>query len=159
MGELSFGMLKITDQYFWNFWLLVLFGVLLVMATIILETESRIPLSELSLFDLTIIVLASWRLMRFVSSDGTTKFFREQFYDLKKTVRTLTLEKPVAGPRRTILDIILCPWSFGLGSTALVTFFYLLTTYAIVPVMLLALSGVVALFELVARLLIKKGED
>lgn len=152
-------MLKITDQYFWNFLFLIFFGVLLVMATIILDTESRIPLAELSLFDLAVMVLASWRLMRFISADGTTKFFREQFYDLKKTARTLTLEKPATGPRRTILDVLLCPWSFGLGSTALVTFFYLLTTYAILPVLLLALSGVVSLFELSTRVLIKKGED
>ena len=152
-------MLKITDQYFWNFIFLIFFVVLLVLATIILETESRIPLAELSSFDLAVMVLASWRLMRLVSADGTTKFFREQFYDLKKTARSLTLEKPATGPRRTILDVLLCPWSFGLGSAALVVFCYLLTTYAILPVLLLALSGVVSLFELTARVLIKKGEE
>jgi Protein of unknown function (DUF1360) len=95
-------MIKITDQYFWNFVFLAFFGFLLIMATIILDTESRIPLSALSKFDLAVIVLASWRLTRLFSSDTTTKFFREQFYDLKKTTRTITLEKPVAGPRRTI---------------------------------------------------------
>ena len=144
-------MLKITDQYFWNFVLLAFLGFLLIMATIILETETRIALSELQLVDFALITLASWRLMRFFVSDGTTKFIREQFYDLKKTARTLTLEKPVSGPRRTILDIMLSPWSFSLGVTALVTFLYLLTAYAVFPVMLLALSGVVSFLELIVE--------
>lgn len=141
-------MIKITDQYFWNFVFLVFFVCLVVMATIILDTESRLLVTELGKFDVAVIVLASWRLVRFFSSDGTTKFFREQFYDLKKTVRTITLEKPLNGPRRTVLDIILSPWSLGLGLTAVVTFLYLISAYFFYPVLFLAVSGLVALLQM-----------
>ena len=129
------------------------------MATIILDTESRIPLSDLSKFDLAVIILASWRLQRFFSSEATTKFFREQFYDLKKTARTITLEKPVAGPRRTILDIILSPWSFGIGMTALVTFCYLISAYTLYILLLLALSALVSLLELCAQYLTTRTKE
>ncbi len=152
-------MIKITDQYFWNFVFLSFFGFLLIMATIILDTESRIPLSELSKFDLAVIILASWRLTRLFTSDITTKFFREQFYDLKKTARTITLEKPPTGPRRTILDIILSPWSFGIGMTALVTFCYLISAYTVYVLLLLALSGLVALLEVCTQYLTAKGKE
>lgn len=152
-------MIKITDQYFWNFVFLAFFGFLLIMATIILDTESRIPLSELSKFDLAIIILASWRLTRFFSSDTTTKFFREQFYDLKKTTRTITLEKPLVGPRRTILDVILSPWSLGIGMTALVTFCYLLSAYTLYILLLLALSGLVSLLEVCTQYLTTRTKE
>jgi Protein of unknown function (DUF1360) len=152
-------MIKITDQYFWNFVFLAFFGFLLIMATIILDTESRIPLSALSKFDLAVIILASWRLTRLFSSDTTTKFFREQFYDLKKTTRTITLEKPVTGPRRTILDIILSPWSFGIGMTALVTFCYLISAYTLYVLLLLALSGLVALLEVCTQYLTTRAKE
>lgn len=152
-------MIKITDQYFWNFVFLLFFVSLVVMATIIVDTESRLVITDLGKFDVAIIVLASWRLVRFFANDGTTKFFREQFYDLKKTARTATLEKPATGPRRTILDIILSPWSFGLGITFLVTFCYLISAYLFYPILLLALAGLVSLLQIVAQLLEYKTEQ
>ncbi len=141
-------MIKITDQYFWNFVFLAFFSFLLVMASIILETEARIPFSDLGLFDVGLIILSSWRLVRFFNQDSTTKFFREQFYDLKKTARSYSLEIPKTGPRRTILDIMLNPWNFSMGVVALVTFVYLLTSYAVYPLIILAFSGLISLIEL-----------
>lgn len=142
-------MLKITDQYFWNFVFIIFFGFLLVMAVIILETESRIKLAEVSLFDLALITLASWRLTHFFGVDHTTKFLREQLYDLKQTTKSLSLEKPKAGPRRTLIDLITSPYSFGLWMTTSVTFFYLLSAYAFYIVVILALSAIVALLQII----------
>lgn len=146
-------MIKITDQYFWNFLFLAFFAFLLVMAAIILQTETRIPFAELGMLDAALIIVSSWRLTQLIAHDHITKFFREQFYLLKKTARTLTLEKPIGGARQTILDILLSPWSLGLGVTALVTFFYLLTSYAVYPLLVLALSGLVSLLALGSELL------
>ena len=119
------------------------------MGVIILDTESRIPLSELSLFDFSIITLASWRLVRFVAYDNITKFFREQFYDLKNTGRSFSLIKPKTGPRRTLIDLVTSPWNLGLWMTALVTFFYLMTAYALYPLLFLALSSLVTFLQLI----------
>ena len=143
-------MIKITNQYFWHLFFLLFFVVLIVMGVIILDTESRIPLSELGLFDMAVITLASWRLVRFVAYDNITKFFREQFYDLKKTGRSFSLTKPQTGPRRTIIDLIVSPWNLGLWMTASVTFFYLITPYALYPLLFLTLSALVALLQLVS---------
>jgi hypothetical protein len=152
-------MIKITDQYFWNFIFLTFWLFLVVMATIILETEARLTWAELSLLDGVLIVLGSWRLVRLLSSDSTTKFFREQFYDLKKTARTVSLEVPATGPRRTILEVLLNPWNISLGVVSLVTFVYLLTSYAVYPLVLLALSGVVSFIELATRYLSNRLEE
>ncbi len=152
-------MIKITDQYFWNFVFLTFFVFLLVMATIILETEARIPFTELGIFDVSLIVLSTWRLGRLLSSDPMTKFLREQFYDLKKTARSYALEVPATGPRRTILDILLNPWQLSLGLVALVTFCYLLTNYAVYPMLLLAFSGLISLLETGYNHLAQRGEQ
>jgi hypothetical protein len=151
-------MLKITDQYFWNFVLLVFLGVLVVMGAIILDTEARIQFSDLGLFDIALITLGSWRLTRFLSSDTTTKFLREQLYDLKKTTKSYSLEVPKTGPRRTLLEIILSPWNLSLGITALVTFCYLLSAFTIYPLILLSISGLVSLLQISTEFLEKKVE-
>jgi len=149
-------MLKITEQYFWNFVFLTFFFVLVIVGSIILETESRFLVSDITWFDAVLVVLGAWRLTRFVTSDSTTKFFREQFYDLKKTTRSLTLEVPTTGVRRAILEVLLNPWNISLGVGALVIFVYALTPYAVYPIALLALSGVVSLLETGTNLLLQK---
>lgn len=140
-------MIKITDQYFWNFIFLTFLGLLVVMATIIISTESRLALTDIGPLDATLIILSSWRLMRLVSTDPSTKFFREQFYELRKTLKSYSLKIPEAGPQRTILEIILSPASLSLGVVFFVTFFYLITSYAVFPLLLLAFSGVILWIE------------
>lgn len=152
-------MIRITDQYFWNFVFSAFFLILVIMGAIILETESRIPLAELSLVDYTLITLASWRLTRLFVFDIITKFFREQFWDVKKIGRGYHLEKPKAGPRRTLADLLDCPWCFGVWATATVIFFYLITPYAVFPVVLLAISGVATFLQLLSNLVGHKAEQ
>jgi hypothetical protein len=152
-------MLRITDQYFWNFVFGIFFVILIVMGCIILETESRIPLRELSLFDYVLITLASWRLNQLIIYDVTTKFFREQFWDLVKVGRGYQLEKPKVGPRRTIADILDCPWCLGVWSTALVTFFYLITSYSMFPMVILALSGIATFLQLLTNFISQRAEQ
>lgn len=152
-------MIKITEQYFWNLVFLSFWGMLVVMAAIILDTEARIPFAELTLTDIALITLATWRLTRFLASDTTTKFFREQFYDLKKTARSYSLEVPTQGPRRTVLEILMSPWNAGLGIGSLIIFVYLLTPFAVYPVALLALSGLVGILDTGTNFLARKNSE
>ncbi len=134
------------------------FFVLVIMGAIILQTESRIPLTELTLTDYVLITLATWRLVRLFVYDAITKWFREQFYDVVKVGRGSELAKPKVGPRRTLADLLSCPWCFGVWAAATVTFFYLITPYAIFPVILLALSAVATFLQLLANLVGHKAE-
>jgi Protein of unknown function (DUF1360) len=152
-------MLRITDQYFWNFVFSIFFLALVAMAAIILESESRIRLNELVLADYVLITLASWRLTRLFVYDAITKFFREQFWDLKKVGKGFVLEKPKIGPRRTLADLLSCPWCFGVWATAMVTFLYLISSYMVYPVLILALSGVATFLQLLSNLVGHKAEQ
>jgi len=152
-------MIRVTDQYFWNIVFGAFFAILVVMAAIILHTESRIPLTELTLTDYVLLTLATWRLVRLFVYDAITKWFREQFYDVVKVGRGLELVKPKTGPRRTLADLLSCPWCFGVWAAAMVIFFYLITPYAIFPVILLALSAVASFLQIFANLVGHKAEQ
>jgi len=152
-------MIRVSDQYFWNFVFSVFFLILIVLGAIILETESRILLTELSVVDYTLITLATWRLVRLFVYDAVTKFFREQFWDVVKVGRGYRLEKPKSGPRRTIADLLSCPWCFGVWAAALVVFFYLITPYAVFPIILLAISAVASFLQVFSNLVGHKAEQ
>lgn len=152
-------MLRITDQYFWNVVFSLFFLLLVIMGAIILQTESRVALNALTLTDYVLVTLASWRLVRLFVYDAITKFFREQFWDVVKVGKTYALEKPKVGPRRTLADLMSCPWCFGVWATASVLFFYLLTPYAVFPVVVLALSAVASFLQLLANLVGNKAEE
>lgn len=152
-------MIRVTDQYFWNIVFSTFFVILLVLFVIILETESRIPLNELALVDYVLITLASWRLTRLFVYDHITKFLREQFLDAKKVGRGYRLEKPKTGPRRTLADLFSCPWCFGVWSATIISFVYLLTPYAVYPVIILSIAAVATLLQLFANVVGHKAEE
>jgi hypothetical protein len=152
-------MIRITDQYFWNVVFILFYIGLLTMAAIILQSEARIPYNELSLTDYALITLASFRLTRLFVYDSMTRFLREQFYDAKVVRTKVTLVKPATGPRRTLADLIGCPWCFGVWATTCVIFFYLLTPLTILPTVILAVSGVATLLQLFANMIGWKAEQ
>lgn len=146
-------MIRITNQYFWNIVFSLFFLVLVAMGAIILEGEARIAYTDLSVTDFVLVTLATFRLTRLFVYDGITKFFREQFYDAKKTKTGIVLEKPTGGPRRTLADLLSCPWCIGIWMSATVTFFYLWTPYAIFPTILLAIAALSTTLQLLANLI------
>lgn len=152
-------MLRVTDQYFWNFVFAVFFAVLVVMGVIILDGEAYKTPGELTLFDITLITLATWRIIRLFVYDAITKFFREQFWDAKKVRGSLILEKPATGPRRTLADLLSCPWCFGAWAAAFTTFFYLLTPWAFYTVLFLAVAAVATFLQLLSNLIGHKAEQ
>lgn len=152
-------MIRITDQYFWNVVFLLFYIGLLVMAIIILQSEARIAYADLTILDLTLISLASFRFTRMFVYDNMTKFIREQFLDTKMVRNKITLVKPVTGPRRTLADLVGCPWCFGVWATTCVTFFYLLTPLAYVPILILALASIATMLQLFANMIGWKAEQ
>jgi hypothetical protein len=151
--------MRITDQYFWNVVFSLVFLLFVFMGTIILEGEAYRTYDSLRPLDLVLITLASFRLIRLVLHDKITAFFREQFYDAMPGKGGFVLIKPEKGPRRTIADLLSCPWCFGVWAAATVTFFYLLTPYALFPVLLLAIAAVASMLQIIANLIGWKAEQ
>ena len=151
--------MRITDQYFWNVVFGVFFLILVFMATIILEGEAYKPLSTLTVFDYVLMSLATFRLVRLFVYDKITAFFREQFYDVVSSKGDMILVKPEHGPRRTLADLMSCPWCFGMWAGGMVTFFYLLTPYAFYCVVLLAIGAVGSFLQILANFIGWKAEQ
>ena len=152
-------LMRITDQYFWNVVFLIFFICLVFMATVILESEAYKEYVDLTLLDYVLLTLASFRVVRFVVYDKIFAFFREQFYDATEYKGQTVLVKPEGGPRRTLADLLSCPWCFGVWATAMVSFIYLLTPYAFFPVMFLALSAIVSFLQILANLIGWRAEQ
>jgi len=133
---------------------------LMTMGMIILSTEAQIAYVDLTFFDIAIISLASFRLIRLFVYDAMTKFIREQFYDAKVTkAGKVTLYKPLKGPRRTLCDLMGCPWCFGVWASAIVIFCYLLTPLAFFPILLLAISAIATWLQLFTNMIGWKAEQ
>jgi hypothetical protein len=153
-------MIRITDQYLWNIVFMLFYLGLLTMGMIILDSEAHIRYADLALLDLALISLASFRLIRLFVYDAMTKFLREQFYDAKVTkTGKVTLYKPLKGPRRTLCDLMNCPWCFGVWATTMVVFFYLLTPAAFIPVLILAISAIATWLQLFTNMIGWKAEQ
>ncbi len=152
-------MFRVTDQYFWNFIFSTFFLIMVVLGAIILDGETRIPFEELSLTDYVLMSLATWRLTRLFVYDAITKFIREQFWDVVKVGKGFVLEKPKFGPRRTLADLLSCPWCFGMWAAATVIFFYLLTPFAVFPIMLLSIGAVGSFLQIFSNLVGHKAEE
>jgi len=151
--------MRITDQYFWNVVFLLFFLCLIFMGAVIIESIGYKTYSTLTLTDFVLITLATFRIIRLVVYDKIFAFFREQFYDATEYKGKVVLVKPESGPRRTLADLLSCPWCFGVWASATVSFLYLLTPYAFFPTLLLALSSVATFLQLLANLVGWKAEQ
>lgn len=151
--------MRFTDQYFWNIVFMAFFLSIVTTGVLILEGDPEGALHDISLFEFVLLSLASFRLTRLVVYDKITAFFREQFYNAKTLKKSVILEKPISGPRRTLADLLSCPWCFGMWAGATVVFFYELSPYAYYPILMLAISGVGTMLQLAANLVGWKAEQ
>ena len=115
-------------------------------------TPRSIPLS-----DFLLITLATFRLTRLFVYDKITLWLRDLFIEKIETSTegVIFVERVgfVNGPRRTISDLLNCPWCISVWFALLITFFYFLSPLAWFFILVLALSGVGALLQLTANLI------
>lgn len=151
--------MRFTDQYVWNVVFLLFFAALILFAGFMLETRAYRSIYFMTIGDALIISLASFRVIRLVVYDKIFAFFREQFWDARETENGVVLTKPARGPRRTIADLLSCPWCFGVWASAMVTFFYFLTPIALFPTIFLALAGVATFLQLLSNMVGWRAEE
>ena len=150
-----------NEQNLWNFIFSVIFAVILLLMTAGLgDISARV--SAVSAIDFFILALASFRLTRLFIYDKITQFVRDFFLDIEESPRgsdTTVKIKPRAGPRRTIADLLDCPWCTGVWLALFATFFYFYTPYAKFPLLVLAIAGLATLFQLFANAIGWKAEN
>lgn len=140
---------------FWNIGAsLFFFSVAAAMFGFIQGGAAGLVLYELTPMDFVIIALAAFRLTRLVVGDKILAFARGWFFDLKDG-QTI---KPVGGVRRTIAELIECPWCVGLWAALISLVLYLAGPFAHFLVLVLALSGAAMLLYSFADTLGRIGQ-
>lgn len=145
------------DQNFWNFVFLVLSLAVLAAEVWVLMYLGKLPTS-IGLFDLTLIILATFRLTRLFVYDTIMQFVRDWFLDKEEREGSrgewvVVRHKPAGGAKRTMADLMGCPWCFGMQAAILVVFLYYLTPLAWIVILMLAVAGVATFIQLLANLI------
>jgi hypothetical protein len=136
--------MRITNQYVWNFILSLFFIALLVVASMGIARYSTMTVRDLGLFDLAIITLATWRLIRLFVYDAISTFFLQNGEKV--------LVKPARGLRRALAELIVCPWCVGVWFAAMVTALYVLAPVLHFVFYILALSAIATYLQILSNL-------
>lgn len=142
-----------ADEGFWSIVFTAVFTVLTIIAICILNTAGTLPTS-IELFDFSILALAVFRTVRLLTYDSIAQFIRDWF--VQKTIHddgTVTRAPLPYGLRRSLGNLISCPWCIAVWITLFYSFFYFLTEFAWYPLLLLAIAGVASVFQIFANLI------
>lgn len=145
------------DQNFYNFLFAVLFASLLfLMAAHVYDEYGYVPY-RVPIFHAILISLAIFRLIRLFSYDKITHFARDWFLDKRKIVENgeevIILEAPKRGIRRTITELLGCPWCTGVWISLFVVYFYFTVPGFFFVILVLAIAGVASFLQLIANLI------
>lgn len=156
-------MKKGNDQNMWYIIFTIFFAVIFLGAMWVLWIQNKLLLTSISLFDVTLIILATFRLIRLFVYDKIMQFFRDIFLDkIEHTTEgeqvIMVRNKPLNGPRLTVTELLNCPWCFGLWAGFMVVFFYFLTPLAWFVILVLAVSGVSSFIQILINMIGWKAE-
>lgn len=98
-------------------------------------------------FDLSLMALATFRLIRLVTYDKIFAFVRDAFMD----ERDGALVKPKGGFRRLIAELIECMWCTGLWAALFVGVVYLVSPLGFFFVLILAIAALGSFLQNVSK--------
>lgn len=147
------------DQNFWNvifslFFLIVASGMIWSLRIV----HGSLPTS-IELFDLGLVVLATFRLTRLFVYDKITRFLRDMFYHVEEeyTQEGVTYYRKAErahGPMRTAYELLICPWCFSIWAGLFVTYAYFLNKELFwLPILILAVSGVATALQIFVNMI------
>ncbi len=127
--------------HLWNVLFSLFFALLLVTGVSWLFATHRV-FYDVSIRDLALLSLATFRLIRLFTYDVITKFIRDSF--AHATPDTFA---------HTAGALLNCPWCVGLWFSYIVLFFYFATPYAWPVILIFAIAAMASLFQILANLI------
>ncbi|MCC2630723.1 MAG: integral rane protein [Candidatus Paceibacter sp.] len=134
---------------------IIVFLILVGCAGILFQTFSGYVPTYIEPYDLIILMLATFRLIRLFTYDQIMRVVRDMFLDHREFVdpetNILMVErtKPSSGSKRALGDLFGCPWCMGMW----VSFFVVVLYFAFPPArflaLILALAGAASAFQIV----------
>jgi len=114
---------------------------------------------SITIFELVILSLATFRLTRLLVYDNIALFMRDFVLDKTKTwdskagLYTVIREKPKKGLRRKLAELLDCPWCTGVWVSIFVIFFHYFTPLSWYVYLLLSIAGISTFIQLTANLI------
>ncbi|MCK9351995.1 MAG: DUF1360 domain-containing protein [Candidatus Pacebacteria bacterium] len=130
----------------WNIILSFFFVFLTALFTQTIYRQNRLAFFGISAFDLVILVLATFRLIRLVVFDDIFLWLRDLTKDPGET-------DIFDGFRSTMRHLLHCPWCVGVWASLFVVFFYCLTPLSHFFLLVLAVAGTASFVQLLANLI------
>ena len=146
------------DQNFWNIIYSIIFLCFCTILFKILVTVNGSLPTSISFFDLSLVILATFRLTRLFVYDKITRFVRDIFFHSLESytengVTHFAKKERTHGPLRTIYELLTCPWCFSIWASVTVSFFYFLTPLAWFPILILAISGLATILQIITNMI------
>lgn len=116
------------NQDFWNLISSVIFISLIILLIYYLKVSGKM-IYKISSFDFFILTLAVFRLIRLFTYDDVTEYIRSY------------LAKSEKGPKKTLYNLLDCPWCTGVWMSFIVIFLYTVVPYSWVLLLIMALAG------------------
>ncbi|WP_244157241.1 DUF1360 domain-containing protein [Halobacillus sp. SY10] len=95
----------------------------------------------LSVMEIVLLALATFRLTRLIVRDYIMEWFRRPFIDVKVIQNEHGVEEEWVEPKGFIGEGLSCQWCVGVWSALIMLFFYIVIPYGEWLVLLLALAG------------------
>jgi hypothetical protein len=112
------------------------------------------PLTDLSIFEFFILVLAVFRLTRLFVYDGIMQYVRdlclikEQVTDPLTNKEKIICHKPTVGLRKVLSDLLACPWCVGVWLSAIVIIVYTVFPLTHLIIFVLAVAGLATFVQI-----------
>lgn len=133
--------MNLAKSAFWNIVFGLFFAGIVLKGTYLLFVWGTMPLA-ISPWELILLSLAVFRLVRLLCYDVITKFIRDAFVRYKPDSFLGTLHA-----------LLSCPWCAGLWFAFFVIFFYYATPFAFPLIIILAVAGVASAVQVFANLM------
>jgi hypothetical protein len=137
------------QQHFWNGVALILFIVFGVLAVAVIARYGTTDFTALGSFDLTLLGLATFRLIHLLTYDKMFAAVRVSFMD----GRGKTLRKAARGWRRLMCELLECLWCTGMWSSLFAVTVYCLGWWGRLAIIVLAVAGLGSLFQIASKAL------
>jgi hypothetical protein len=114
---------------------------------------------QISFFDIAVLILANYRLVRLFIYDNITLFFRELFMDLENAEGKYAYVNSNNSFKLTMHKLLNCPWCFGVWTTFISAFFYFTFPQLQIIFILLAISSVATFLIILSNLIGWSAEE
>jgi hypothetical protein len=143
---------------------IIIFLILVVCAGILFQTFSDSIPNYLEPYELVILILATFRLIRLFTYDQVMRVVRDMFLDHREFIDPETgmvmieRSKPTQGPKRALSDLFGCPWCMGMWVSFFVIVFYFAFPESRFLVLILALAGAASALQIIMNGIGAKAE-